>query len=156
MRVTMIPGDGIGEDISKAMMQVVDASGAKIEWEIVRAGEAVLAEGGELVPDTVYESLERNRVGIKGPITTPIGEGFRSINVSLRKKYDLFANVRPIQSVGQTPALFEDLDLVLFRENTEDLYAGLKSVFLTMRCIISKSSRVGRRRALRNKLSILP
>lgn len=96
MRVTMIPGDGIGEDISKAMMQVVDASGAKIEWEIVHAGEAVLAEVGELVPDAVYESLERNRVGIKGPITTPIGEGFRSINVSLRKKYDLFANVRPI------------------------------------------------------------
>lgn len=126
MRVTMIPGDGIGEDISKAMMQVVDASGAKIEWDIVRAGEAVLAEVGELVPDTVYESLERNRVGIKGPITTPIGEGFRSINVSLRKKYDLFANVRPIQSVGQTPALFDNLDLVLFRENTEDLYAGIE------------------------------
>lgn len=126
MRVTMIPGDGIGEDISKAMMQVVDASGAKIEWEIVHAGEAVLAEVGELVPDAVYESLERNRVGIKGPITTPIGEGFRSINVSLRKKYDLFANVRPIQSVGRTPALFKGLDLVLFRENTEDLYAGIE------------------------------
>lgn len=126
MRVTMIPGDGIGREISQAMMQVVDASGAEITWEIVQAGEAVLNETGELVPEAVYESLERNRVAIKGPITTPIGKGYRSVNVSLRKKYDLFANVRPIQSVGQTPSLFKGLDLVLFRENTEDLYAGLE------------------------------
>lgn len=126
MRVTMIPGDGIGREISQAMMEVVDASGASIEWEIVHAGEAVLDEVGELVPEAVYDSLEKNRVAIKGPITTPIGKGYRSVNVSLRKKYDLFANVRPIQSVGKTPSLFEGLDLVLFRENTEDLYAGIE------------------------------
>lgn len=126
MRVTMIPGDGIGKEISQAMMQVVDASGANIEWDIVHAGEAVLKEVGELVPEAVYKSLERNRVAIKGPITTPIGKGYRSVNVSMRKKYDLFANVRPIQSVGNTPSLFEGLDLVLFRENTEDLYAGIE------------------------------
>lgn len=126
MRVTMIPGDGIGKEISQAMMQVVDASGAQIEWDIVHAGEAVLEDVGELVPEAVYQSLERNRVAIKGPITTPIGKGYRSVNVSMRKKYDLFANVRPIQSVGKTPSLFEGLDLVLFRENTEDLYAGIE------------------------------
>jgi len=126
MRVTMIPGDGIGREIAQAMMQVVDASGAEIEWEIVHAGEAVLQETGELVPQAVYESLERNQIAIKGPITTPIGQGYRSVNVALRKKYDLYANVRPIRSVGQTPSLFEGIDLVLFRENTEDLYAGLE------------------------------
>lgn len=126
MRVTMIPGDGIGREIAQAMMQVVDASGAKIEWEIVHAGETVLQETGELVPQAVYDSLERNQIAIKGPITTPIGQGYRSVNVALRKKYDLYANVRPIRSVGQTPSLFEGLDLVLFRENTEDLYAGLE------------------------------
>ena len=126
MRVTMIPGDGIGREIAQAMMQVVDASGAKIEWEIVHAGEAVLQETGDLVPQAVYESLERNQIAIKGSITTPIGQGYRSVNVALRKKYDLYANVRPIRSVGQTPSLFEGLDLVLFRENTEDLYAGLE------------------------------
>lgn len=122
----MIPGDGIGREIAQAMMQVVDASGAKIEWEIVHAGETVLQETGELVPQAVYDSLERNQIAIKGPITTPIGQGYRSVNVALRKKYDLYANVRPIRSVGQTPSLFEGLDLVLFRENTEDLYAGLE------------------------------
>ena len=126
MRVTMIPGDGIGREIAQAMMQVVDASGAKIEWEIVHAGEAVLQETGDLVPQAVYESLERNQIAIKGPITTPIGQGYRSVNVALRKKYDLYANVRPIRSVGKTPSLFEGIDLVLFRENTEDLYAGIE------------------------------
>lgn len=126
MRVTMIPGDGIGREIAQAMMQVVDASGAKIEWEIVHAGEAVLQGTGDLVPQAVYESIERNQIAIKGPITTPIGEGYCSVNVALRKKYDLYANVRPIRSVGKTPSLFEGLDLVLFRENTEDLYAGLE------------------------------
>lgn len=126
MRVTMIPGDGIGREIAQAMMQVVDASGAKIEWEIVHAGEAVLQETGDLVPQAVYESLERNQIAIKGPITTPIGQGYCSVNVALRKKYDLYANVRPIRSVGKTPSLFEGLDLVLFRENTEDLYVGLE------------------------------
>lgn len=126
MRVIMIPGDGIGREIAQAMMQVVDASGAKIKWEIVHAGETVLQETGELVPQAVYDSLERNQIAIKGPITTPIGQGYRSVNVALRKKYDLYANVRPIRSVGQTPSLFEGLDLVLFRENTEDLYAGLE------------------------------
>lgn len=126
MRVTMIPGDGIGKEISQAMMAVVDASIAQIEWDIVEAGEAVLAETGELMPDAVYESIERNKIAIKGPITTPIGKGFRSANVALRQKYDLFTNIRPIQSTGKMPSLFENLNLILFRENTEDLYAGIE------------------------------
>jgi len=126
MKVTMIPGDGIGQEISKSTMEVIDASGASIEWDIVQAGEAVYNETGELIPDAVFKSLETNKIGIKGPITTPIGTGFRSANVALRKKYDLFTNMRPIQSIGQLESKFDPLDLVLFRENTEDLYAGVE------------------------------
>lgn len=126
MRVTMIPGDGIGHEISQAMMTVVNASKAQIEWDIIQAGESVLADSGTLIPDEVYNSIARNKIAIKGPIMTPIGSGFRSVNVALRQKYNLYANVRPIQSIGKTPSLFEDLDLMLFRENMEDLYAGVE------------------------------
>src|SRR5699024_8092319 len=100
MKVTMIPGDGIGQEIAKSTMEVIDASGATIEWEVVEAGEAVYNKTGQLIPDEVFNSLETNKVGIKGPMTTPIGKGFRSANVALRKKYDLFANIRPVQSLG--------------------------------------------------------
>ncbi len=126
MKVTMIPGDGIGHEISESTMEVIDASDAGIEWEIVEAGEAVFKETGELIPEEVYNSLETNKTAIKGPITTPIGTGFRSANVALRKKYDLFTNVRPIQSIGKLESKFDHLDLILFRENTEDLYAGIE------------------------------
>ncbi|MDN6250644.1 MAG: isocitrate/isopropylmalate family dehydrogenase, partial [Tetragenococcus koreensis] len=119
MKVTMITGDGIGEEIAQSAMDVIDASGADIAWDIVRAGEAVYEETGVLIPDKVYESLEQNKVALKAPMTTPIGKGFRSVNVSLRKKYDLYANIRPVQSIGALETLFEKLDLVLFRENTE-------------------------------------
>jgi len=126
MKITMIPGDGIGREISESVMQVIDASGADIQWDVVQAGEAVYKETGELIPDQVYQSLEETGVGIKGPITTPIGTGFRSANVALRKKYDLYTNMRPIQNLGEVPSKFGALDLVLFRENTEDLYAGVE------------------------------
>lgn len=126
MKVTMIPGDGIGKEISESMMTVIDATGVDINWDIVEAGEAVYNETGELIPEAVYKSLEENKVGIKGPMTTPIGKGFRSANVALRKKYDLYSNIRPIQSLGKIKSKFENLDLVLFRENTEDLYAGVE------------------------------
>lgn len=126
MNITMIPGDGIGREISKAMMTVVNASGADVKWDILDAGEQVFNETGTLIPDAVFESIEKNRIAIKGPITTPIGKGFRSANVALRRKYDLYANIRPIHSLGKVPALFENLDMVLFRENTEDLYAGVE------------------------------
>jgi isocitrate dehydrogenase (NAD+) len=126
MKVTMIPGDGIGQEIAKSTMEVIDASGATIEWEVVEAGEAVYNKTGQLIPDEVFNSLETNKVGIKGPMTTPIGKGFRSANVALRKKYDLFANIRPVQSLGAIKSKFGPLDLVIFRENTEDLYAGVE------------------------------
>lgn len=126
MKITLIPGDGIGPEISQAMQTVVAAAGVNIDWEVVNAGEKVYEETGELIPDNVFNSLESTKIGIKGPMTTPIGKGFRSANVTLRKKYDLYANVRPIVSIGKAPSLFEDLDLMLFRENTEDLYAGVE------------------------------
>lgn len=126
MKITMITGDGIGKEISQSAMDIIDASGANIVWDIVHAGEAVYEETGTLIPEDVYESLEQNKVALKAPMTTPIGKGFRSVNVSLRKKYDLYANIRPVQSIGNIETLFENLDLVLFRENTEDLYAGIE------------------------------
>jgi len=126
MKVTMIPGDGIGPEISNSVMAIIASTKANIDWEIVRAGAAVFDEKGELIPEDVFNSLETNRVGLKGPITTPIGKGFRSANVALRKKYELFANVRPVQTIGEVPSKFGSMDLILFRENTEDLYAGVE------------------------------
>lgn len=126
MKVTVIPGDGIGREIAGPVMDVIDATGVKIEWEVLNAGEQVYKETGDLIPQEVYDSIEANKIALKGPMTTPIGTGFRSANVALRKRYDLFANIRPIVSTGQTPSIHEDIDLVLFRENTEDLYAGVE------------------------------
>lgn len=126
MKVTLLAGDGIGQEIAQAVMKIVEASGADIQWDEVQAGEAVYHETGDLIPQSVYDSLENNRVALKGPMTTPIGTGFRSANVSLRKKYDLYSNIRPIISLGQVDTLFKDIDLIFFRENTEDLYAGVE------------------------------
>ena len=111
--VTLIPGDGIGPEVTAATVRAIECCGADIRWERVNAGMQVLEAQGELVPDEVYRSLERNRVGLKGPITTPIGKGFRSINVMLRKKYDLYANVRPVLSVPGIESRYKDVDLVL-------------------------------------------
>ena len=124
--ITLIPGDGIGPEIAQAMRRVVDATGVDIEWEVVDAGEAVMAEYGTPLPDHVIESIKRNKVAIKGPITTPIGTGFRSVNVALRKALDLYVNLRPCISLPGTGARYDDVDLVIVRENTEDLYAGIE------------------------------
>lgn len=126
MRITLIEGDGIGPEISKSLRDVIAAAGVDIEWDICQAGEANYEKTGELINESTFESLERNKIGIKGPITTPIGTGFRSINVFLRKKYDLYANVRPVKSLGTIESLFDDIDITIFRENTEDLYAGIE------------------------------
>lgn len=126
MKITMIPGDGIGKEIAKATMEVIDKTGADIQWEIVNAGAETYEETGKIIPQDVYDSIERNKVAIKGPTATPIGSGFRSANVYLRKHYNLHANIRPVESIGKTPSLYENIDLVLFRENTEDLYAGIE------------------------------
>jgi len=125
-KITLIPGDGIGPEVSGAVQKIINASGASIEWDIVNAGADIYEETGELVPDSVYKSIEANKVALKGPITTPVGSGFRSINVMLRKKYDLYSNIRPVQTLPGLKTPFNDIDLVIFRENTEGLYIGIE------------------------------
>lgn len=124
-RVTMIMGDGIGPEIMEGVALVLEKVAPNITIEKVEAGLKSLESHGQLVRDSVYESMEKNRVVIKGPITTPVGQGFRSVNVALRQRYDLFANIRPIVSIGNA-CLYKDLDLVIFRENTEGLYIGME------------------------------
>ncbi len=125
-RVTLIPGDGIGPELAAAARRVLDASGVAFEWEVQDAGEAVMAEFGTPLPEHVLESVRRNRVALKGPITTPVGGGFRSVNVTLRQVLGLYANLRPARSLKGVETRYEDVDLVIVRENTEDLYAGIE------------------------------
>lgn len=125
-RVTLIPGDGIGPEISAAMRRVVEAAGVSIGWDVQEAGEALIATEGTPLPERVIDSIVANGIAIKGPVTTPVGTGFRSINVELRKRLDLFTNLRPSLSIPGTGARYDDVDLVIFRENTEDLYAGIE------------------------------
>ena len=124
--VPLIPGDGTGPDVTRAARIVIDAVDAGIEWEVVEAGEAVIDQCGTPLPDYVLDSIRRNRVALKGPLTTPIGKGFRSVNVALRKELDLYANVRPAKSLPGVKTRYEGVDILLVRENTEDLYAGIE------------------------------
>jgi len=124
--VTLIPGDGIGPEVAGAMRRVIEATGVQIKWEVQEAGEATIKKYGTPLPEQVLESVRRNRVGIKGPITTPVGGGFRSVNVTLRKALDLYANLRPAKWLKGVPSRYEGLDLVIVRENTECLYAGIE------------------------------
>lgn len=126
MKVTLIKGDGIGPEICDSMKKALKALGSKVEFEEVNAGASVFEKENTFIPDEVFKSIEKNKIAIKGPITTPIGHGFRSINVELRKKYDLFANIRPIKSIKNIKTKYENVDMVIFRENTEDLYMGLE------------------------------
>jgi isocitrate dehydrogenase (NAD+) len=125
-RVTLIPGDGIGPELAEASRRVLDATGIAFDWEVVDAGEAVMAEYGTPLPAHVLESVRRNKVALKGPITTPVGEGFRSVNVTLRQELGLYANLRPARSMRGVVSRYENVDLVIVRENTEDLYAGIE------------------------------
>ncbi|MGM0652820.1 MAG: isocitrate/isopropylmalate dehydrogenase family protein [Bacillota bacterium] len=124
--VTLIKGDGIGPDITEATLKVIEATGVKITWDEVTAGEGALEEYGTPLPEKVIESLKKNKVGLKGPLTTPIGSGFRSINVALRMELDLYANLRPSKTFPGIKSRYEDIDLVVVRENTEDLYSGVE------------------------------
>jgi isocitrate dehydrogenase (NAD+) len=124
--VTLIPGDGIGPDVTGAVKEVIAAMDVPIEWEVVEAGETVMDEKGTPLPEEVLESICRNKVALKGPLTTPVGTGFRSVNVTLRKELDLYANVRPNRSLPGLELRYSDIDLIIFRENTEDLYAGVE------------------------------
>ena len=124
--VTLIPGDGIGPDLTDSVKEVIGALDVGIEWEIAEAGEAVMDREGTPLPDSVLESIRRNKVAIKGPLTTPVGTGFRSVKVALRKELDLYGNIRPSLSLPGVNTPFENIDLIIYRENTEDLYAGVE------------------------------
>lgn len=124
--VTLIPGDGIGPEIMLACKQVIEATGVNIKWEVVEAGAKVVDEYGTPLPDYVIESIKKNKIALKGPVTTPVGKGFRSVNVGLRRGLDLYANVRPVKTYEGVPCRYENVDLVIVRENTEGLYAGIE------------------------------
>lgn len=125
-KITLIPGDGTGPEITEATVKVVEATGVDIEWDVVNAGADVYEKEGTVLPDRVIESLKNNKVGIKGPITTPVGTGFRSVNVAMRKLFDLYACVRPCKSYPGVKSRYTGIDLIIIRENTEDLYAGVE------------------------------
>ena len=125
-KVTLIPGDGIGPEIMSAAREIIEAATKNIEWEVTSAGFTAFEECGELLPQSAVDSIERNKVAFKGPITTPVGKGFKSINVLLRQKFNLYSNVRPIISFEGIDCLYKDLDLVIVRENSEDLYKGIE------------------------------
>lgn len=124
--VTLIPGDGVGPEISEATTKVLEATGVKFDWDVQNAGEDVYAVDGDPLPDRVIESIKKNRIAIKGPVTTPVGTGFRSVNVTLRQKLDLYSCLRPCKSFKGARTRYQDIDLVIVRENTEDLYAGIE------------------------------
>src|SRR5258706_343092 len=126
--ITLVPGDGIGPEVTAAVVRILKASGVSIEWEEHVAGLVAVERTGKPLPRELIESIRRNKVALKGPVTTPIGEGFTSVNVGLRKTLDLYANLRPVWNLPGVPARFEGVDLVIVRENTEDLYAGLEHV----------------------------
>jgi isocitrate dehydrogenase (NAD+) len=126
--ITLIPGDGIGPEVSSAVVRIIESAGAAVEWETHYAGAQALEKFGSTLPDELLQSIERNKVALKGPITTPVGKGFTSVNVGLRKALDLYANLRPVRALPNVPVRYPELDLVVVRENTEDLYAGLEHV----------------------------
>ncbi|MGD9143841.1 MAG: isocitrate/isopropylmalate dehydrogenase family protein [Dehalococcoidia bacterium] len=125
-KITLIPGDGVGPEISEATRRVLEATGVEFDWEPAYAGAEVMAKEGTPLPEAVIESIRKNKVAIKGPVTTPVGTGFRSVNVALRKALDLYACVRPCKTYTGAPTPFENVDIVIVRENTEDLYAGVE------------------------------
>jgi isocitrate dehydrogenase (NAD+) len=125
-RVTLIPGDGIGPEVTTAARKVAEATGVGFEWDVVEAGEKAIKRTGNPLPDDVLESIRRNRVALKGPITTPIGSGFRSVNVALRQQLDLFASVRPARAIAGEGTRFPETDLIVVREATEGLYSGVE------------------------------
>ncbi len=126
--ITLIPGDGIGPEVSSAVVRIVEATGVDVQWETHYAGAQALEKFGNTLPDDLLESIKRNRVALKGRITTPIGKGFTSVNVGLRKALDLYANLRPVRALPNVPSRYPELDLVVVRENTEDLYSGIEHV----------------------------
>ena len=124
--ITLIPGDGIGPEVAAAVVKILETAGLEVEWESHLAGMLALERQGSTLPAELLESIRRNKVALKGPVTTPIGQGFTSVNVGLRKALDLYANLRPVWNIPAVPSRYENIDLVIVRENTEDLYSGLE------------------------------
>lgn len=127
-KITLIPGDGIGPEVTGAVVRIIEATGVEIEWDSFIAGAEALSRFGDPLPEPVLESIRQNRIALKGPLTTPVGKGFASVNVRLRKTLDLYANLRPIRTLPGVQTPFGDLDLIIVRENTEGLYSGLEHV----------------------------
>src|ERR1044071_5527502 len=125
-KVTLIPGDGIGPEVTGATVSVLRATGVEIEWESFVVGAEALSRFGDPLPKDLFDSIKRTKIALKGPVMTPIGKGFTSANVRLRKALDLYANLRPIKSLVGVKTRYEDVDLIVVRENTEDLYSGLE------------------------------
>jgi isocitrate dehydrogenase (NAD+) len=143
--ITLIPGDGIGPEVTRAVLRIIDAAGVRVDWDVQDAGQAAVDRHGEPLPASLIDSVRRHKVALKGPLTTPVGKGFTSVNVGLRKALDLYANLRPIFNLPGVPARFGNLDLVLVRENTEDLYSGLEheivhGVMVSMKVITREAS----------------
>jgi isocitrate dehydrogenase (NAD+) len=126
--ITLIPGDGIGPEVSAQVVRIIEAAGVEVQWETHYAGAQALEKFGETLPQELLDSILRNKVALKGPITTPVGKGFTSVNVGLRKALDLYANLRPVRSLPNVPSRYPEIDLVVVRENTEDLYSGLEHI----------------------------
>src|SRR5687767_5588986 len=126
--ITLIPGDGIGPEVTAAVVLMIEAAGLEVQWETHYAGAQALEKYGTTLPEDLLESIKRNKVALKGPITTPVGKGFTSVNVGLRKALDLYSNLRPVRALPNVPSRYPELDLVIVRENTESLYAGLEHV----------------------------
>jgi isocitrate dehydrogenase (NAD+) len=149
-KVTLIPGDGIGPEVTNATVRILNASGVKIDWEPFAAGSEAFAKYGEYIPKELTQSIERTGIGLKGPVTTPIGGGFSSINVALRKQFELFVNFRPIRNLPSLPTRYPSVDLAIVRENTEGLYSGIEhevvpGVVESLKIITEKAStRIGR------------
>jgi isocitrate dehydrogenase (NAD+) len=148
-RITLIPGDGIGPEVTAAVVRILEAAGAQtgtaFEWHRFAAGADAFAKFGQYIPEELYRSIEENKVGLKGPVTTPVGGGFSSINVALRQRFELFANFRPVKNLPGLKTRYPGIDLVIVRENTEDLYAGLEieivpGVVQSLKIITEKAS----------------
>src|SRR5437879_3459 len=144
-RITLIPGDGIGPEVASAVVRIIEASGVQIEWEEHIAGQQALDKFGKTLPDELLDSIKRNQIGLKGPIMTPVGKGFTSVNVGLRKALDLYANLRPVRALPNVPSRNPGLDLVVVRENTESLYSGIEhevvpGVIESLKIITEKAS----------------
>src|SRR5690349_6483310 len=144
-RITLIPGDGIGPEVTGATVRILEATGIKFEWESYEAGAEAYEKYHEYIPKELIESIERTHVGLKGPVTTPVGGGFASINVELRKRFELYANFRPIRNLPHIPARYPDVDLIIIRENTEGLYSGIEhevvpGVVESLKIITAKAS----------------